>query len=106
MGLDDDAERERQARLRRFDQLGEAAVRLRVLAGGMPASHLNDAITWLGAKDQDRSARAEASNSEQMRLAREANTIARQAKIAAVIAAVLAAIGSIISVLSWLFPHV
>lgn len=71
------------------------------------------AMAWLGQKErefaaanQERFSRSESLSSENNLIARKAMTAAIVAAIAAIAANVLAMIGIIISVLTWVYPHV
>lgn len=65
----------------------------------------NQAYLWLKLKDEESRLRNEASQAEQLRIAREASNRAHTAAIAAVIAIPIAIIAIVISALSWLYPR-
>ena len=89
-----------------WEREGVEAVRLRLLTVttwyGDPKSW---AIEWVAAKDQERLERNESSISEQILLARKANQIARQARLAAIAAVIATIIGTIAAIVTTLLLH-
>lgn len=82
----------------RFEQMGEEAVRLRVLTPtGFNTTNQRFAIKWLEKKFEESKRRSEAAQAEQ-------NRTARTAKTAAIVAAIASIISIIISTLAWIYP--
>ena len=73
----------------RFEALGEAEVRKRLVNSQYGPENQNRAKEWLDSKNQERSS---AASSEQRRIARQAKNAAIVAAIAAIIAAIVAII--------------
>jgi hypothetical protein len=89
----------------RFEQIGEEAVRLRVLSPtGFNTTNQRFAFKWLEEKSQESKRRSESAQEEQNRTARTAKTAAIVAAIAATIAIQLAIISIIISTFAWIYP--
>lgn len=100
------------ARFAGFETEGEATVRDRVAGGRFSPyneEHRSVAIRWLAKLDQAREAgalaRKEASQAEQIKVARSAKNAAWAAAIAAIVAAVVAIVAAIIAYLAWASPH-
>jgi hypothetical protein len=89
----------------RFEEMGEEAVRLRVLTPGFNVANQKLAIDWLEKKAQESRRRNEAAQAEQNRTARIAKNAAIVAAIAATIAVPLAIISIVISTLAWFYPR-
>jgi len=94
-----------------FEEMGEAMVRLQMQAGNLTGSIRPAAFRWLIQRDkesvaaaQERLERNDASTSEQIRLARTANQIAKHARNAAIAALIVATIGTIATIVGW-FIH-
>ena len=105
--MDDDSEQ-----FSRFEKMGEEAVRLRTLTGGFATTNQRLAIKWLAQKDQESERRREASQAEQIDIARsakdaawEAARAANKANTIAAIAVAIAILAIIISTFSWIYPH-
>lgn len=84
-----------------FEKEGAEVVRLKLESHGYASQIRDAAIVWLGNHDRERFLRSEASQSEQIELARKANAIASDAKAAAIIAAIMAAISILLTLLIW-----
>jgi len=89
---------------KRFEEAGEETVRRNIAANVYGEDRLKLATQWLDHKAQLRSdddrRRSSELICEQMRIAREANTIARTAATAAIAAAVIATVGVIVSIVA------
>jgi hypothetical protein len=96
----------------RFEEMGEEAVRILAYTAGFATTNQRLAIKWLAQKDQESERRRDASQAEQIDLARSANDAAweaaRAAKTAntiAIIAVVIAIVAIIMSTFAWIYPH-
>jgi hypothetical protein len=105
--MDDDNEQ-----FARFDEMGEEAVRIHVHTFSFNTAHQRLAIKWLAKKDQELERRRDASQAEQIEIARSAKdaawaaamaaeraaTAAEKANIRAIIALIIATISIIATV--------
>jgi hypothetical protein len=98
---------DRAAMKAEFERLGQAEVRRKYDAGeyNHAPAYKEAASRWLLPLEQAERARAEASQAEQMAIARSAKKAAWAAAIAAIVAAIVAIIAAVISALAWLAPH-
>jgi hypothetical protein len=80
MGLD--AEQERQF-IRRLESLGEMQVKLMLSSGGWAPALEPTVLNWLSEKDREAARLREASQAEQIEIAREASIAAQRAAAAA-----------------------
>jgi len=97
-----DRKREDAEHFPRFETLGEAEVRYLIEFNSLHGPARAAAMRWLKARDQEERSRIEASSAEQMRLTREANQIAKQARNAAIAALIVATIGAIAAIVALL----
>lgn len=81
----------------RMEELGVAQMRLLLSNGGWPPGLQNDAIQWLAEKDRETVRLQQATESEQMAIARESNLIAREAAASAARSAEAARTNNIIA---------
>ena len=105
-----DQEREWTAQL---EGMGVQLVRSELDVGKIPPHWIRLTATWLSAKDKEAEARREASNAEQMELARRASEAAeraafaaKRANIRATIALVIATVSIIATAISIWIAHV
>jgi hypothetical protein len=106
--------------LARFEEMGEAAVSLIVRTSGFATTNQRLAIKWLAQKDQESERRREASQAEQIDIARSAKDAAwaaaraaeraakaaEKANIRATIALIIAAISIAVTLIGiWLVHH-
>lgn len=96
-------------RIASFEEQGEAQVRDKIAMRVFNDENRALAVRWLESKDQEREAasraRSEASQDEQIKVARSAKNAAWAAAIAAMVAAVVAIIAAVISYFAWSSPH-
>jgi hypothetical protein len=105
--MDDDSEQ-----LARFEEMGEDAVRIHVHTFSFNTAHQRLAIKWLAQKDQELERRRDASQAEQIDIARsakdaawEAARAANKANTIAAIAVAMAMVAIIISAFAWIYPR-
>ena len=103
--------RDDNEQLARFEEMGEDAVRILVHTKRFITSNERLAIKWLAQKDQESERRREASQAEQIDIARsakdaawEAARAAKTANAIAMIAVAMAIIAIVISTLTWIYP--
>ena len=92
--------------------MGEEAARILLHTAGFTIAHQRLAIKWLAQKDQESARRREASQAEQIDIARsakdaawEAARAANKANTIATVAVVMAITAIIISTFAWIYPH-
>ena len=69
--------------IQRLEELGSNQVRLMMQSGALPTQWTNVAVDWLAQKDQEEIRRNDASQSEQIEIARLASSAAERAAVAA-----------------------
>jgi hypothetical protein len=94
-----------------FEEMGEDAVRMNIENDFFPHSVRALAIKWLAQRDHGSEQRREASQAEQIDIARsakdaawEAARAAKKANTIAIIAVTMAIVAIIISTFSWIYP--
>ena len=97
--------------LARFEEMGEDAVRILAYTQRFTTPNQRLAIKWLAQKYQELERRREASQAEQIAIARsakdaawEAARAAKKANTIAIIAVTMAIVAIIISTFSWIYP--
>jgi len=98
---------DRRALFAEFEKLGEPEVRRRHTSGEYDHSPAfkQAASQWLLPKEEAERSRRDASQVEQIEIARSAKNAAWAAAIAAIVAAIVAIIAALIAGLGWLMPH-
>jgi hypothetical protein len=98
--------------LARFEEMGEDAVRILAYTKRFTTPNQRLAIKWLAQKDQESERRKEASQAEQIAIARsakdaawEAARAANKANTIAATAVAMAIIAIIISAFAWIYPR-
>ena len=81
-----------------LEEMGVDRVRVQMAGPGFSGAVYPAALAWLAKKNQEERERIEASSSEQIRLIRDANTIATQARNAARAALTVAIISTIVGI--------